>query len=131
MRADINAINIGSFFTQEGCHLLVYLVEFFPCDLSSCYHRLVCDNNCQISTLVNKLNCLSYSFYQFKVIYIAKESHIFIDGSITIKKYGFLLVGKILCLNNTIFIVSFHLMKTFRSTHVLYIFRTVITEHHV
>ena len=131
MRTDINTINISTFFTQEGYHFLVYLLEFIPCDLSSCYHRLVCDNNRQISTLVNKLNCLSYSFYQFKVIYIAKESHIFIDGSITIKKYGFLLVGKILSLNNTIFIVSLHLMKTFWSTHILYIFRTIITEHHV
>lgn len=96
VRADINTIKVCSLFTEKSLHLTMYFIKFIPRHLSTCNDRLISYHDSKITALIDFFDCLCYPFNKFKIIYITKETYIFVDGSISIQENGFLLVIEIL-----------------------------------
>ena len=66
--------------------------QFFKRHFTASNYWLIRYNNCKIARFIDFTNCLSHTVYQFKIIYISKKTNIFINSSISIKKYCFLLI---------------------------------------
>ena len=106
------------------------LFEFFKGHFTTGNHRLIRNNNCQIPGSIDFFDCICNAVYQFKLVYVPKETYIFIDSAVPIKEHRFLLVLQILTGNATSLVIPAHRIIAFRCPHVLHILRTVVAEHH-
>ena len=105
------------------------LFEFFKGHFTTGNHRLIRNNDCQITGSVNHFDCIRNAVYQFKLVYVPKETHIFIDSAVPIKEHCFLLVLQILTGNATSLVILAYRIIAFGCSHILHIFRTIVAEH--
>ena len=103
--------------------------EFFKGHFTTGNHRLIRNNNCQITGSIDFFDCICNAVYQFKLVYVPKETHIFIDSAVPIKEHRFLLVLQILTRNTTSPVILAYRVIAFRRTHVLHILWAIIAEH--
>ena len=105
------------------------LFESFKGHFTTGNHRLIRSNDCQIAGSIDFFDCICNTVYQFKLVYVPKETHIFIDSAVPIKEHRFLLVLQILTGNATSLVILAYRIIAFRCPHVLHIFGTIVAEH--